>query len=174
MPEELAWTQQLPALAHLLGRDDVPRKEHRLPRPPTPEQDQLIQRESLRRDDLLSNALLLCATPACASANVWISSSIVCALSAPTNGRSTCPSASSNGTLGPRGFHGLSTGRTDPFSTSIYGAPYRSFAMAAAARAGLLTAQEVGSVVWPRGGRGGHPEADPVRGDHRGPRMAIR
>jgi len=26
MLEELAWTQQLPALAHLLGRDDVPAK----------------------------------------------------------------------------------------------------------------------------------------------------
>jgi integrase len=59
MLEELAWTQQLPALSHLLGRDDVPRKEHHLPRPLTPEQDQLIQRELLRRNDLLSNALLL-------------------------------------------------------------------------------------------------------------------
>jgi len=59
MLEELAWTQQLPALAHLLGREDVPRKEHHLPRPLTPEQDQLIQRELLRRNDLLSNALLL-------------------------------------------------------------------------------------------------------------------
>ena len=59
MLEELAWTQQLPALAHLLGRDDVPRKEHHLPRPLTPEQDQLIQRELRRRNDLLSNALLL-------------------------------------------------------------------------------------------------------------------
>jgi site-specific recombinase XerD len=59
MLEELAWTRQLPALAHLLGRDDVPRKEHRLPRPLTPEQDQLIQRELLRRNDLLSTALLL-------------------------------------------------------------------------------------------------------------------
>src|SRR5271156_4054498 len=48
MLEELAWTQQLPALAHLLGRDDFPRKQHRLPRPLTPEQDQLIQRELLR------------------------------------------------------------------------------------------------------------------------------
>ena len=47
------------ALAHLLGRDDVPRKQHRLPRPLTPEQDQLIQRELLRRNDLLSNVLLL-------------------------------------------------------------------------------------------------------------------
>ncbi len=59
MLEELAWVQQLPALAHLLGRDDIPRKEHHLPRPLTPEQDQLIQRELMRRNDLLSNALLL-------------------------------------------------------------------------------------------------------------------
>lgn len=59
MLEELAWTQQLPALAHLLGRDDVPRKEHHLPRPLTPEQDQLIQQELLRRNDLTSNAILL-------------------------------------------------------------------------------------------------------------------
>jgi site-specific recombinase XerD len=59
MLEELAWTEQLPTLAHLLGRDDVPRKEHHLPRPLTPEQDQLIQQELLRRNDLLSTALLL-------------------------------------------------------------------------------------------------------------------
>ena len=59
MLEELTWTQQLPALAHLLGRDDVPRKEHHLPRPLSPEQDQLIQRDLLRRDDLASNVLLL-------------------------------------------------------------------------------------------------------------------
>ena len=57
--EELAWTQQLPALAHLLGRDDIPRRDHHLPRPLTPEQDQQIQGELLRRDDLLSNVLLL-------------------------------------------------------------------------------------------------------------------
>jgi site-specific recombinase XerD len=59
MLEDLAWTQKLPALTHLLGRDDVPRKEHRLPRPLTPEQDRLIQQELWRRDDLLSNTLLL-------------------------------------------------------------------------------------------------------------------
>jgi site-specific recombinase XerD len=59
MLEELAWTQQLLALAHLLGRGDVPRTEHHLPRPLTPEQDQLIQRELLRRNDLFSNVLLL-------------------------------------------------------------------------------------------------------------------
>jgi integrase len=57
--EDLAWTQQLPALAHLLRRDDVPRKDRTLPRALTPEQDQLIQRELLQRNDLASNALLL-------------------------------------------------------------------------------------------------------------------
>jgi site-specific recombinase XerD len=59
MLDELAWTEQLPALAHLLGRDDVPRKEHRLPRPLTPEQDQIVEQELQRRNDLASNALLL-------------------------------------------------------------------------------------------------------------------
>jgi integrase len=59
MLEELAWTQQIPALTHLLVPDDVPRGEHRLPRPLTPEQDRLIQQELLRRNDFTSNALLL-------------------------------------------------------------------------------------------------------------------
>jgi integrase len=59
MLEELAWTQQLPGLTHLLGRDDVPRKERHLPRPLTPEQDRLIQQELLRRNDFVSNVLLL-------------------------------------------------------------------------------------------------------------------
>ena len=57
--EELAWTQQLPNLVYLLGRDDVPRKDQYLPRPLTPEQDQHIQQELLRRNDLASNVLLL-------------------------------------------------------------------------------------------------------------------
>jgi site-specific recombinase XerD len=57
--DELAWNQQLPALAHLLGRDDVPRRDHHLPRPLTPEQDQSVQEELQRRNDLFSNALLL-------------------------------------------------------------------------------------------------------------------
>jgi integrase len=59
MLEDLTWTEQLPALTHLLSRDDVPRKEHHLPRPLTPEQDQLVQQELLRRNDFLSNVLLL-------------------------------------------------------------------------------------------------------------------
>jgi len=57
--EELAWTQQLPTLVHLLIPDDIPRMHHFLPRPLTPEQDQLIQRELLRRNDLPSTVLLL-------------------------------------------------------------------------------------------------------------------
>jgi integrase len=59
MLEELAWTQQIPALAHLLVPDDIPRGHHCLPRPLTPEQDQLIQQELLRRNDFCSNVLLL-------------------------------------------------------------------------------------------------------------------
>jgi integrase len=59
MLEELAWTQQIPALAHLLVPDDIPRGHHCLPRPLTPEQDQLIQQELLRRNDFTSNVLLL-------------------------------------------------------------------------------------------------------------------
>jgi site-specific recombinase XerD len=57
--EELAWSEQLPALIYLLGRDDIPRKDRHLPRPLTPEQDQCIHQELLRRDDLASNVLLL-------------------------------------------------------------------------------------------------------------------
>jgi integrase len=57
--EDLAWTEQLPALARLLTADDVPRRDHYLPRSLTPTQDESIQQELLRRNDLTSNALLL-------------------------------------------------------------------------------------------------------------------
>jgi integrase len=57
--EHLAATQQLPTLAHMLGGDDIPRRDEYLPRPLTPEQDQLIRQELLRRNDLISNVLLL-------------------------------------------------------------------------------------------------------------------
>jgi site-specific recombinase XerD len=57
--EDLAWTQHVPALTHLIKPDDVPRKDRRLPRALTPEQDELIQNELRRRDDLTSNLLLL-------------------------------------------------------------------------------------------------------------------
>ena len=36
---ELAWTEQLPELAHLIRREDIPRLPQRLPRPLTTEQD---------------------------------------------------------------------------------------------------------------------------------------
>lgn len=45
---ELAWSEQLPQLAHLIRREDFPRRPQRLPRPLTAEQDQLLQQESLR------------------------------------------------------------------------------------------------------------------------------
>ena len=56
---ELAWTQQLVELARLIRREDIPRAPQRLPRPLTTEQDQLLQREFLRRNDLGGNAFLL-------------------------------------------------------------------------------------------------------------------
>jgi integrase len=57
--EELAWLHEMPALARLFHPDDIPRFDHRFPRPLTPEQDRLIQEELMRRNDVASNALLL-------------------------------------------------------------------------------------------------------------------
>ena len=57
--EELAWTAQLPELAHLIRREDFPRPPQRLPRALTAQQDQLIQEELLRRNDLPCNIFLL-------------------------------------------------------------------------------------------------------------------
>ena len=59
MLEELAWTEDLPALTRLVLRQDSPRSEQYMPRPLTAEQDQLTQPELLRRNDQDSNALLL-------------------------------------------------------------------------------------------------------------------
>jgi len=56
---ELAWAEQLSELAHLIRREDIPRLPQRLPRPLTAEQDQLLQQEFLRRNDLGGNAFLL-------------------------------------------------------------------------------------------------------------------
>jgi integrase len=57
--EELAWTAQLPDLAHLIRRGDSPRPPQRLPRALTALQDQSIQQELLRRNDLSANVFLL-------------------------------------------------------------------------------------------------------------------
>jgi site-specific recombinase XerD len=56
---ELAWTEPWAALAHLIRRQDIPRSPHRLPRPLTSQQDQLLQQEFLRRNDLGGNVFLL-------------------------------------------------------------------------------------------------------------------
>jgi integrase len=56
---ELAWTEQLPQLAHLIRREDIPRPPQRLARPLTAQQDQLLQQEFIKRNDLASNAFLL-------------------------------------------------------------------------------------------------------------------
>jgi site-specific recombinase XerD len=57
--EELAWSEQMPNLAHLLRHDDSPRRERKTPRPLTAEHDQLLQQELVRRNDLASNVFLL-------------------------------------------------------------------------------------------------------------------
>src|SRR6516164_4904456 len=57
--EELAWTAPLPELARLIRREDFPRPPQRLPRALTAQQDQLIQQELLRRNDLPANIFLL-------------------------------------------------------------------------------------------------------------------
>ena len=51
--------QPFSELAHLIRREDIPRLPHRLPRPLTAEQDQLLQQELIRRNDLGGNAFLL-------------------------------------------------------------------------------------------------------------------
>lgn len=56
---ELAWTHRLAELAHLIRREDIPRTPHSLPRPLTAEQDQTLQQELMRRNDLGGNAFLL-------------------------------------------------------------------------------------------------------------------
>lgn len=56
---ELAWIHELPELAHLIRREDIPRLPYRLPRPLATEQDQLLQGELLRRNDLGANVFLL-------------------------------------------------------------------------------------------------------------------
>src|SRR5512135_1844548 len=57
--DELAWTQQLPQLAHLIRREDIPRQPQRLARPLTAEQDRLLQEEFIKRNDVEANAFLL-------------------------------------------------------------------------------------------------------------------
>jgi site-specific recombinase XerD len=56
---ELAWTQQLPHLARLIRRQDIPRRPHRLARPLSAQQDQLLQQEFAKRNDLGGNVFLL-------------------------------------------------------------------------------------------------------------------
>jgi integrase len=56
---ELAWSNQVAELAHLIRREDIPRTPQCLPRPLTAEQDQLLQQEFLSRNDLGGNVFLL-------------------------------------------------------------------------------------------------------------------
>jgi site-specific recombinase XerD len=56
---ELAWTKQLPQLTRLIRREDIPHRPQRLARPLTVQQDQLLQQEFIKRNDLGGNAFLL-------------------------------------------------------------------------------------------------------------------
>jgi integrase len=56
---ELAGSEKLPQMAYLLRCQDVPHAPQRLPRPLPAEQDQAIQQELLRRNDLAANFFLL-------------------------------------------------------------------------------------------------------------------
>jgi site-specific recombinase XerD len=56
---ELACSTQRFELARLIRREDIPRTPQRLPRPLTAEQDQILQREFCRRNDLGGNVFLL-------------------------------------------------------------------------------------------------------------------
>jgi integrase len=56
---DLAWTNKSTELARLIRREDIPRAPQKLPRPLSAEQDQLLQQEFLRRNDLGANAFLL-------------------------------------------------------------------------------------------------------------------
>jgi integrase len=56
---ELAWAHKLAELAHLIRREDIPRTPQTLPRPLTAEQDQILQQELMRRNDLAGNVFLL-------------------------------------------------------------------------------------------------------------------
>ncbi len=57
--DELASTERSPDLALLIRSEDIPRLPQRLPRPLTMQQDQILQQELLRRNDLGANAFLL-------------------------------------------------------------------------------------------------------------------
>ena len=56
---DLSWSNKRSKLARLIRREDIPRPPQRLPRPLTAEQDELLQQEFFRRNDLGSNAFLL-------------------------------------------------------------------------------------------------------------------
>ena len=56
---ELAWSEELAKLVRLIRREDFPRPPQRLPRPLTLQQDQLLQQEFRRRNDLGGNVFLL-------------------------------------------------------------------------------------------------------------------
>ena len=92
---ELARTSHLAELAHLLLREDIPRSPHTLPRPLTPEQDQLLQQEFMRHNDLGGNVFLLLRSTGMRIGECVDCLMTVCAPRGQTNGPSMFPSANS-------------------------------------------------------------------------------
>ena len=72
MLQDLAWSQQIPALAHLLSPADVPRRDECSPRPLLPEQ--INSSGGTKNVAMISSVTSCCCndTLACASVNVWI------------------------------------------------------------------------------------------------------
>ena len=100
-----------------------------MPRPLTPEQDQLIQQELLRRNDFCSNVLLLIR-----HTGMRIGECIDLSVGLPARrrtrpvGHPCTPRQTKNRTLGSRGFPGLSIGGAAPFHALTGGPLLRSFA----------------------------------------------
>jgi integrase len=92
--QELAWSAQVPDLAHLIRREDIPRAPQRLPRALTSQQDHSIQQELLRRNDLASNVLLLMRHTGMRIGECVDLAYDCFTMSARSDGRFTCRSAS--------------------------------------------------------------------------------
>jgi hypothetical protein len=77
----------------LIRGEDFPPEPRYLPRPLSLKEDQLLQQELLRADDLYANASCSSAPPGSASANASICRWIACVRWGPSSGRFMSPSA---------------------------------------------------------------------------------
>ena len=94
--EELAWSKQVLTLSHLLRREDIPRREKRLPRPLLPEQDRDDSAGTPCAATISPATFCSCnATPVCALASVSTWPPTVYVPWGRTSGLSMCRSANS-------------------------------------------------------------------------------